>query len=103
MTNATGIALGQKGAFELALAANTVVSLTLASYNPNDEYMVLVHSATNPVYVNGNATVTVGDQTAEVLPAVAGYKKNVRTLGGSPNETLTLISAGTAVVSVYRA
>lgn len=96
------ISAGQTGVYEIALTANTAVTVDISNYttNPANDMQVMVHSGTAAVYAKFGTSVSVKDQAATVvLP-----NQWVDVLG-NPNSamyTLALISSGAAVVSVYR-
>lgn len=96
------ISAAQQGVYEVALAANTVVTVDVTNYttNPNNDMQVMVHSGTAAVYAKFGTTVTVKDQGASVI-----LPNQWVDVLGNPNAgtyTLALISSAAAVVSVYR-
>jgi hypothetical protein len=101
MADAT-ITAAQQGAYELNLAANTVLTVDVANnyVSPNNDVQVMVHSGTAPVYAKFAGTVALKDQGATVV-----LPNQWVDLLGNPNAatyTVALITSAAAVVSVYR-
>ena len=94
------IADKQNGQYELALAANTVLTVAVTKSQQAvaiNDITVMVHSGDSPVYAKIGNTVTVKDPEATII--VAGQWASVPSWTAG---TLSLISASNAVVSVYR-
>jgi hypothetical protein len=106
MADATITAV-QQGAYELALTANTVVTVDVTSNQAStkNKVQVMVHSGTAPVYAKftNGTTITLKDPTATII--LPNQWVDLTSVLGNPNTatfTVALISSAAAVVSVYR-
>lgn len=88
------------GVYEIALTANTAVSIQFQAQNDfaYTTAQVLVITATAPVYARVGATAAVKDGRSIVVTAGSWVDIPV----GYGARTISLISAAPATVSVYR-
>lgn len=97
------ITAAQNGAYEIALTANTKVTVDVTG-KPGTPIIaqVLAHTGTAPVYARVGTAITVKDPAARIVPVGTWLDLN----GGDWNQTgvqsVSLISAAAATVSVTR-